>query len=44
MQEQGLDAIVFTDRENLIYYTGAVEIECMAAVIPVEGEPVLCCL
>ncbi|MDR1660028.1 MAG: Xaa-Pro peptidase family protein [Desulfovibrio sp.] len=39
-----LDAIVFTDRENLIYYTGAVEIECMAVIIPASGEAVICCL
>ncbi|MDR2946455.1 MAG: Xaa-Pro peptidase family protein [Candidatus Adiutrix sp.] len=44
MCEQQLDAVVFTDRENLIYYTGAVEIECMAAVIPASGDPALCCL
>ncbi len=44
MHTAGLDAVIFADRENLIYYTDAVEIECMAAVIPADGEPVLCCL
>lgn len=39
-----IDAAIFTDRENLIYYTGATEIECMGAVIPAEGEPIFCCL
>lgn len=40
----GLDAIIFADRENLIYYAGTTEIECMAAVIPSTGDPILCCL
>jgi Xaa-Pro aminopeptidase len=40
----GLDAVVFTDRENLIYYAGTTEIECMAAVIPATGSPIFCCL
>lgn len=44
MAGAGLDAVLFTDRENLIYYTGATQIECMAAIIPAKGEPVLCCL
>jgi Xaa-Pro aminopeptidase len=44
MATAGMDAVIFADRENLIYYTGVVEIECMAAVIPASGNPVLCCL
>lgn len=44
MAAAGLDAVVFADRENLIYYSGALEIECMAAVIPASGEAVFCCL
>jgi Xaa-Pro aminopeptidase len=44
MAGAGLDAIVFADRENLIYYAGTTEIECMAMVIPATGDPVLCCL
>jgi Xaa-Pro dipeptidase len=44
MAGAGLDAIVFADRENLIYYAGTTEIECMAAVIPATGDPILCCL
>lgn len=42
MPETGLDMVVFADRENLIYYAGTTEIECMAAVIPAKGEPILC--
>jgi Xaa-Pro aminopeptidase len=42
MAGAGLDAVIFADRENLIYYAGTVEIECMAAVIPATGEPILC--
>jgi Xaa-Pro aminopeptidase len=44
MAGAGLDAIIFADRENLIYYAGTLEIECMAAVIPATGAPILCCL
>jgi Xaa-Pro aminopeptidase len=44
MAKAGMDAIVFADRENLIYYAGTTDIECMAAVIPAEGMPILCCL
>jgi Xaa-Pro aminopeptidase len=44
MERAGLDAVLFADRENLIYYAGTVEIECMAAVIPATGAPILCCL
>ncbi|MDR3361783.1 MAG: Xaa-Pro peptidase family protein [Desulfovibrio sp.] len=44
MAKAGLDIVIFTDRENLIYYFDTVEIECMGAVIPLSGEPMLCCL
>jgi Xaa-Pro aminopeptidase len=44
MEQAGLDVVIFTDRENLIYYLGTTEIECLAAVIPLRGEPVVCCL
>lgn len=44
MATAGMDVIVFADRENLIYYMGTTDIECMAAVIPVEGPPTVCCL
>lgn len=44
MQQSGLDLIIFTDRENLIYYTDALSIECMGMVIPAQGDPTLCCL
>lgn len=36
----GIDLMVFCDRENLIYYTGLTEIECMALIIPAAGEPI----
>ncbi|MDR2744469.1 MAG: Xaa-Pro peptidase family protein [Desulfovibrio sp.] len=44
MRKSHMDAVIFADRENLVYYADTVEVECMAAVIPAAGEPVLCCL
>jgi Xaa-Pro aminopeptidase len=44
MAKDRLDAVVFADRENLVYYAGTPEIECMAVVVPAAGEPVYCCL
>jgi Xaa-Pro aminopeptidase len=44
MLKSRMDAVVFADRENLIYYADTVEVECMAAVIPAAGDPILCCL
>jgi len=44
MREAELDAILFTDRENLIYYFGVTQIECMGAVIPSRGAAQICCL
>ncbi len=44
MRQAGLDVVVFTDRENCIYYLGTMDIECAAMVVPVAGEPVACCL
>lgn len=44
MTKSALDALVFADRENLIYYAGTTEIECMAMVIPAKGLPIVCCL
>jgi len=44
MGPAGLDAVVFPDRENCIYYLGATDIECIAVVIPAAGDPMVCCL
>lgn len=44
MERCGLDAVVFADRENCIYYLGATDIECAAVVVPATGEPLICCL
>lgn len=44
MGPAGLDAVLFADRENCIYYLGATDIECLAVVIPAAGDPVACCL
>jgi len=38
MKEMGLDLLLVVGRENLIYFTGLTEIECMAVLIPREGE------
>ena len=38
MALSGLDILVVTNRENLIYFTGVSQIECMAVLIPKEGE------
>lgn len=38
MARRGLDVLVVTNRENLIYFTGLTQIECLALLIPVEGE------
>lgn len=39
MTETGCDVLVVTNRENLIYFTGVTQIECMAVLIPRQGEP-----
>lgn len=39
MRQGGLDVLLVTNRENLIYFSGVAQIECMAIVIPREGEP-----
>lgn len=44
MRPAGLDAVVFADRENCIYYLGTPDIECLALVVPPEGDPTVCCL
>jgi len=38
MAVAGLDILVVTNRENLIYFTGVTQIECLALLIPGEGE------
>jgi len=38
VREAGLDLLLAVNRENLIYFTGLCEIECMAVLIPREGE------
>ena len=38
MSDAGFDILVITNRENLIYFTGVTQIECLAVLIPVEGE------
>ena len=39
MAEQNLDLLIVNNRENLIYFTGLTQIECLAVLIPREGEP-----
>ena len=34
MTESGLDLLVVVNRENLIYFTGMTQIECLAILIP----------
>lgn len=38
MKELDLDMLLMVGRENLIYFTGLTQIECMAMLIPREGE------
>ena len=39
MTESGLDLLIVVNRENLIYFTGMIQIECLAILIPKEGDP-----
>ncbi len=39
MADADLDLLVVNNRENLIYFTGVTQMECMAVLIPREGEP-----
>ncbi len=39
MAKKNLDILVVSNRENLIYFTGLTQIECMAVLIPLEGDP-----
>jgi Xaa-Pro aminopeptidase len=38
MIEADCDVLVVTNRENLIYFTGVTQIECLSVLIPREGE------
>ena len=40
LAEQGFALALLTDRENLIYFTGLTQIECMAVIIPAFAEPI----
>jgi Xaa-Pro aminopeptidase len=39
MAEANLDLLLINNRENLIYFTGITQIECLAVLIPQKGEP-----
>lgn len=39
MAAQNLDLLLVVNRENLLYFTGLTQIECLAVLIPREGEP-----
>lgn len=38
MNEHDLDVLFINNRENLIYFTGLTQIECLAVLIPRQGE------
>ncbi|MGA2991743.1 MAG: Xaa-Pro peptidase family protein [Candidatus Korobacteraceae bacterium] len=38
MPELGLDVLFVNNRENLIYFTGLTQMECLALLIPQQGE------
>jgi len=39
MAEANLDLLLVVNRENLIYFTGVTQIECLAVLIPQSGDP-----
>lgn len=39
MAEANLDLLLIVNRENLIYFTGVTQIECLAVLIPKTGDP-----
>lgn len=39
MEAENLDLLLVNNRENLIYFTGLTQIECLAVLIPRQGEP-----
>ncbi len=44
LRENGLDAAMIYDRENLIYFAGIDDLEGGALAVPAEGEPELFCI
>lgn len=40
MKEQNVDICLLMDRENLIYFAGIEQIECMTLIVPKQGQPV----
>ncbi len=38
MAKEGYDVLVVTNRENLIYFTGMTQMECLGVLVPREGE------
>lgn len=43
LREKNLDAALIYDRENLIYFTGAIDLEGSVLCIPAEGQAELLC-
>ncbi|ABB13671.1 M24 family metallopeptidase [Carboxydothermus hydrogenoformans] len=39
MAKKDIDILVVVNRENLIYFTGLTQIECMAVLIPLKDDP-----
>ena len=44
LQKQELDAAVIMDRENLIYFLNAPDVECGSLIVPANEDPKLLCL
>jgi Xaa-Pro aminopeptidase len=40
LSESGADVCLLLDRENLLYFGGVDQVECLAFVVPAKGEPV----
>lgn len=40
MKEKNIDVSLLMDRENLNYFAGVEQVECMTIVVPQKGEPV----
>ena len=40
MKQESVDVCLLLDRENLIYFAGIEQVECMAVVVPKNGKPV----
>lgn len=40
MKHESVDVCLLLDRENLIYFAGIEQVECMALVVPKNGKPV----